>query len=280
MDRVRAHAVAGSFYPSDAEELKALLDECFESSPLGPKGTQSPSPQVMAGMVPHAGYVYSGPCAAHLYARLDPSIQRVILVGVNHRARGHRAALSPWEFWQTPLGTVRVEEQANEFLQARVGFLDKDDSAHAREHSIEVQLPFLQRILGDFSLVPISLSRLSTEECAELAAAVAELYTVGTSGPKTVILASSDLNHYLSSEEIIALDRLALEQVLGLNAAGLLQVVEQENLTMCGVLPTAVMLFAAKTIGARTARLLKHCHSGDVSPMSEVVGYASVALAR
>jgi AmmeMemoRadiSam system protein B len=281
MDRVRAPAVAGSFYPSDAVELKALLDECFVSSPLGPKGTQSPSSQVIAGMVPHAGYVYSGPCAAHLYSCLDHSIQRIILLGVNHWGRGHRAALSPWDFWQTPFGMARVDEEANEFLQARTAFLKRDDRAHAREHSIEVQVPFLQRVLGDFTFVPISLSRLSPEECAELGTTIAELYGIGQSVQiNTAILASSDLNHYLSPEEIVKLDRLALEQVLALNPSGLLEIVEEENLSMCGVLPTAVMLFAAKTAGAKRARLLKHCHSGDVSPMSEVVGYASVALDR
>ena len=281
MDRIRSPAVAGSFYPSDTGELNQLLDECFVSSPLGPKGIQSFSPVLLGGMVPHAGYIYSGPCAAHFYACLDHSTQRVILLGVTHRARGAKAALSPWDVWRTPFCDVAVDQEANELLQTRARFLKKDDRAHAHEHSIEVQLPFLQRVLGDFTFVPVSLSRLSIEECIELGAAIAELYEIGARGNvRTVILASSDLNHYLSPGEIDKLDRLALEPILALDPARLLEVVEEENLSMCGVLPTAVMLFAAKAIGVQQARLLKHCHSGDVSPMSEVVGYASVALDR
>ncbi|HTN70484.1 MAG TPA: AmmeMemoRadiSam system protein B [Methylomirabilota bacterium] len=279
MDRIRPPAVAGSFYPSDTGELNRLLDECFASSPLGPKGTRSSSPALLGGMVPHAGYIYSGPCAAHLYACLDSSMQLVILLGVTHRSGGAKAALSPWNAWRTPFGDVPVNQQASELLQTRVRFLKKDDLAHTYEHSIEVQMPFLQRVLGNFTFVPISLSRLALEECIELGAAIAELYEVETrANVRTIILASSDLNHYLSPGEIDKLDRLALEPILALDPSGLWEVVEAETLSMCGVLPTAVMLFAANAVGAKQARLLKHCHSGDVSPMSEVVGYASVAV--
>ena len=175
MDRIRPAAVAGSFYPSEADELGRLIDECFESSPLGPQGDKSPSPSLIGGLVPHAGYIYSGPCAAHFYALLDNSIRRVILLGVNHQARGHRAALSPADFWQTPLGPVSIDQELSHLLQDEVNFLRQDEAAHAREHSIEVQLPFLQRVLGDFSLVPISLAHISIEECIELGTAVADL---------------------------------------------------------------------------------------------------------
>jgi len=230
-------------------------------------------------MVPHAGYIYSGPCAAHLYARLEDSVGRVILLGVNHWARGHKAALSPWESWQTPLGEVAVDRGLNDSLAARVSFLKHDDLAHSQEHSIEVQLPFLQRALGDFSFLPISLSHLSISECAELGAVVAEVCDAERrSETRTIILASSDLSHYLSPRETDALDQMALAQVLALNPEGLLNIVEKENISMCGVLPTAVMLFAANLLGVKHANLLKHCHSGDVAPMRKVVGYASVAV--
>jgi hypothetical protein len=271
--------VAGSFYPSDPDELGELIDTCFNRSPLGPRGTQSISARLMAGMVPHAGYVYSGPCAAHFYAALDRSIQRVILLGVNHWARGHRAALSPWDSWQTPVGEVVVDSALNDFLADRVKFLTRDDGAHAQEHSIEVQLPFLPRVLEDFSFVPISLAHLDSAECAELGSAIAAAYKAEVdAGRKTLVLASSDLSHYLSPRETEELDHLALERVIALDPSGLLEVVEEKAITMCGVLPTAVMLYAAKTLGATGARLLKHCHSGDVSPMRKVVGYASVAV--
>lgn len=275
MTSIRPAAVAGSFYPDSAYELNALLDNCFEVSPLGPRGSLTPSADLIAGMVPHAGPIYSGPCAAHLYARLDPAVARIILLGVNHRAHGHPAALSPWKSWRTPLGEVAVDEELNQHLEARVKFLRREANAHAEEHSIEVQLPFLQRTLGEFKLTPISLAHLARDQCAELGAAIA---AYAQQQEKIIILASSDLSHYLSPRRTEALDRLALAQVLGLNPVGLLDVTAEKNITMCGVIPTAVMLYAANGLGAKRATLLKHCHSGDVAPMRNVVGYASVAL--
>ena len=281
MEKIRPPAVAGTFYPSDVGALNVLLDDCFLTSPLGPQGTKLALPSLIGGMVPHAGFIYSGPCAAHFFACLDTSVKRVILLGVNHGGRGHRAALSPWQGWQTPLGNVPVDGELNEAFAARINFLKQDGLAHRQEHSIEVQLPLLQRVLGNFTFLPISLSYLSMEECAELGAAVAQACKSDTSPtPRTIILASSDLNHYLSPAETKARDELALKQVLALNPAGLMDIVENENISMCGVLPTAVMLFAVNRLGVKQARLLKHCHSGDVSPMRKVVGYASVALTQ
>lgn len=279
MERIRPPAVAGSFYPSDPAELAVFLDACFVSSPLGPGGQQSPTLALIAGMVPHAGYLYSGPCAAHLYARLPDTVERLIIVGVNHWARGHRAALSPAEAWQTPLGSVPVDQEINAILERRVHFLKKDELAHAQEHSIEVQLPFLQRVLRPFTFVPISLSDVSAEECSELGSAVAAVCKLESAPQnKTLILASTDLSHYLSPRKTNDLDQIALERVLYRYPAGLLTVVEQENISMCGVRPTAVMLYAANQLGVTDARLLKHCHSGDVTPMRKVVGYASVVF--
>jgi AmmeMemoRadiSam system protein B len=177
------------------------------------------------------------------------------------------------------LGNVPVDQQFNAFLEQRVPFLKKDELAHAQEHSIEVQLPFLQRVLGEFVFVPISLADVSIEECAELGTAIAEVCKEDTaSQPKTVILASSDLSHYLSPKKTDQIDRIALEPVLNRDPAGLLTVVEQQNITMCGARPAAVMLHAANQLGVKRVRLLKHCHSGDAIPMRNVVGYASVVL--
>jgi AmmeMemoRadiSam system protein B len=232
-------------------------------------------------MVPHAGYVYSGPCAAHVYAQLGEGLQRIILIGVNHWSSGHRAALSPWEAWRTPLGNIPIDQEFNDWLEQRVAFLKRDEFAHRREHSIEVQLPFLQRALADFLFVPISLAEVSREECAELGAAIAEACRTATAAPaKSIILASSDLSHYLSPKKTDQLDAIALQPVLERDPAELLATVEQKNITMCGVRPAAVMLYAANQLGVKSARLLKHYHSGDVAPMRSVVGYASVTLER
>jgi MEMO1 family protein len=279
MNSVRPPAVAGSFYPADAEALGALVKECFVSSPLGPRGAITRNSALTAGLVPHAGPIYSGPCAAHLYSQLEPSIRCVILLGVNHRSRGHKAALSPWDRWRTPLGDISIDEDLSGALESRVNFLRRDEAAHAKEHSIEIQLPFLQRVLDEFQFVPISLSYLSADECAELGSAIAEIYKSATAKEvRPVILASSDLSHYLSPRQTDELDRLALDRVLALDPHGLLKVVEENDITMCGVLATAVMLYAANALGAKRARLLKHCHSGDITRMRNVVGYASVAI--
>jgi hypothetical protein len=279
MNRIRPAAVAGSFYPSETEELSRLIEQCFDLSSLGPRGIKSPSPSLVGGLVPHAGYLYSGPCASHLYARFDPSIARVILLGVNHQGSGYRAALSPAEFWQTPLGPVRIDQDLSHLLEDQIRFLKRDEAAHNHEHSIEVQLPFLQRVLGDFSLVPISLAHLSIEECAELGAAVADVCRNSNNlGTRTVMMASSDLSHYLSPKKTARLDGLALEKVLALNPCALIETAQRENITMCGLLPTAVLLFAANALGVKRACLLKYCDSGDVTPMRKVVGYASVAF--
>jgi AmmeMemoRadiSam system protein B len=246
---------------------------------MGPGQTHARAGNLTAGMVPHAAYVYSGPCAAHWYAQLDPSIRRIILLGVNHSGRGQRAALSPWLHWQTPSGLVPIDSALNDLLAKQIHFLSEDESAHAQEHSIEVQLPFLQRVLKDFSLVPISLARLDLAECAGLGASIAAvLQSESTVAGKTCVLASSDLSHYLSPQATDELDRAALEPLIALDPAGLFGVVREKGITMCGVLPTVVMLYAVKALGATRARLLKHYHSGDISPMRKVVGYASVGV--
>jgi AmmeMemoRadiSam system protein B len=279
MAEVRRPAVAGSFYPAESGELKQALEDCFVTSPLGPKGVKSPSGSLLGGMVPHAGYIYSGPCAAHFYSRLERDTACVVLLGVNHRGWGSKAALTPADTWETPLGKVKLNRELNQLLKAQVDFLSEDEQPHLQEHSIEVQLPFLQSVLKEFTFLPISLSHLSEAECAQLGQAVARAYeTASAAGKKTILIASSDLSHYLSPDETERLDKMALDQVVALNPSGLLKTVEDEDISMCGVIPTAVFLFAAQALGVKKARLLKHCHSGDAEPMTEVVGYASVAV--
>jgi AmmeMemoRadiSam system protein B len=278
-ESIRRAAVAGSFYPADAEALKNLIENCFQSHPLGPLGAGSFSSSLFGGVVPHAGLVYSGACAAHFYSVLPRDVESVILLGVNHRGSGFDAALSAADFWETPLGKVGIERELNRTLAALAGFIAEDETANRSEHSIEVQLPFLQTVLKIFSFVPVSLAHISDPECARLGHAIAQLYQEQTArGRRTVVIASSDLSHYLSPEETERLDGLALEQVLALDPAALLETVRRERISMCGAIPTAVLLEAARTLGAKRARLLKHCHSGDVAPMPEVVGYASVAV--
>lgn len=279
MEQVREPAVAGSFYPGGAAQLTEQLKRCFQTHPLGPQGARSPLSSLLGGMVPHAGYIYSGPCAAHFYSLLEGDVHRVVLLGVNHRAEGARAALSPDTHWETPLGKVPVDQRLAGFLKHELDFLREDRTPHRYEHSIEVQLPFLQHVLGEFSFLPISLSHLTMEECRKMGSALASICRAENSrGAKTILIASSDLNHYLSPGETDRLDAMALAPLVGLDAAGLFETVAREGISMCGVIPATVMLVAVREWGAQSATLLKHFHSGDVAPMSEVVGYASVAI--
>jgi AmmeMemoRadiSam system protein B len=279
MAHSRRPTVAGSFYPASPDPLRQLLQECFVASPVGPRGGTETTLNLLGGMVPHAGYVYSGGCAAHFYTLVQKDTGCVIILGVNHRGAGARAALSDAQVWETPLGDIEVERTIQERLLQRVDFLRADERAHLQEHSIEVQLPFLQTVLSRFTFVPICLRRLTAIECERLGHAVAEIYETQLAlGRKTLLVASSDLSHYLSPAETERLDAIALEQVLALDPVSLLERVEENDISMCGVIPTAVLLFAAKALGASEARLLKHCHSGDAVPMREVVGYASVAI--
>jgi AmmeMemoRadiSam system protein B len=279
VESIRRAAVAGSFYPAETQALQNLIEGCFQAHPLGPLGAGSYSSSLFGGMVPHAGLVYSGACAAHFYSLLPPDLESVIVLGVNHRGSGSAAALSPADFWATPLGVVPVEREPTRMLSALAGFVIEDETAHRIEHSIEVQLPFLQTVLKTFSLVPVSLAHISDHECTRLGQAVAQLYEKQIAlGKRTLVIASSDLSHYLSPEETEKLDRLVLGPVLALDPDALLDTVRREQISMCGVIPAAVFLEAGKALGAKRTRLLKHCHSGDVSPMKEVVGYASVAV--
>jgi len=277
MTSIRPAAVAGSFYPSAASELRTLLEDCFQTSPLGPHGATEKNRSIIAGLVPHAGAIYSGPCAAHLFSRLDTSHQRIIILGVNHRGHGHRAALSPWPRWQTPLGEIAVNQHLNEIIRERVNFLADEPNAHSQEHSIEIELPFLQYMLPDFDFVPISLSRLSFDECAELGGAIAAACQA-EANTRTLVLASSDLSHYLSPARTAELDRLALQPILALDPEGLLRVIAEENISMCGVIPPAIMLFEVNAMGAQRASLCSHSRSGDIIPMRRVVGSAAVAI--
>ena len=279
MIQIRAPAVAGTFYPNDQRALRELLHDCFYTSTLGPRGSLPVDRRILGGIVPHAGPVYSGPCAAHFFAALSTDIEQVIVLGVNHRGRGHAAALGSWDAWRTPLGEVPVNQDAGKQLASTVDFLRRDNHAHEFEHSIEIELLFLQQVLEHFCIVPISLAQLSTEQCLSLGRAIGA-FIANNATARTIVIASSDLSHYLSPAETAQLDRAALAAVLELNGERLLQVVNRQNISMCGALPAATLLHAAAFLHAPSARLLQHYHSGDVKPMDEVVGYASVAIDR
>jgi hypothetical protein len=264
---VREPAVAGRFYPSDLGRLRAEVENCLgEVRDTGP---------ALALVAPHAGYMYSGRVAGIAFGSAGiPG--RVIVVGPNHTGLG--SVRSVWQrgVWRSPLGDVPVDEELAVALSERAG-LDADEAAHTREHSLEVEVPFLQVRRPDVGIVPVCLGPLSAKECLELGEAIADVVRAA-SGP-VLLVASTDMSHYVSAGEAKRLDRLALDRLEALDADGLYSVVRTNRISMCGVVPTTVVLAAARALGALRAEVLAYANSGDVSgDYARVVGYAAARV--
>lgn len=264
----RQPVVAGQFYPGSFQQLKSLL------ATLIPENCAR---QRVSGIIsPHAGYVYSGAIAGQLYAQIDIP-PTVLIIGPNHTGAGAPAALYPDGEWLTPLGTVAVNSRLNNLLHQYVPQIQSDCAAHQKEHSLEVQLPFIQYLRTDVTISAICLGlgdyAILSDIGRGIAAAIREY------GEEVLIVASSDMTHYESADSARHKDGLALEKVLAFDAKGLLEVCRSHNITMCGVAPSAVMLTAARELGAATAEVVAYGNSGDVSgDNQQVVGYAAVIV--
>ncbi|NOZ76915.1 MAG: MEMO1 family protein [Euryarchaeota archaeon] len=274
---MRYPAVAGMFYPASKEELISQIEACF-THPLGPGGLPEKGDgerDVLAAVVPHAGYVYSGYEAAHVYALLagQRKPRTVVILGFNHRRMGSFIAVST-EDWVTPLGTVEVDREVAEALWRNCDLIDHDEEAHVGEHSIEVQLPFLQYIYGDFRFVPLNISLQDLDTAREIAGCLSKLDDV-------LILASSDFTHYESQESAKAKDGMALERILDMDAKGFVETVYRHDLSICGFGPIATAIETAREMGATRAELLKYGTSGDVTgDLRQVVAYAGIVFRK
>ncbi|MGI0054075.1 MAG: AmmeMemoRadiSam system protein B [Thermoplasmata archaeon] len=269
----RPMAVAGSFYPEDAGDLTRQLEACFVD-PRGPgelpDRRRSPGRRIRAAVVPHAGLLYSGAIAAHAFRAIaaERPPRSVLLLGVDHGGRGPAAALSSVA-WSTPLGPVPTDPDLVDRLDRPP--IERDESAHAREHSIEVELPFLQYVLPQPRAVALTVRFGPYPELEEVAAVVRAAVT----GGDVLLIASTDLSHYVPEPQARELDRLAIEAILARDPRGLYETVARRQISMCGVAPTTVLL-AALAGEPLTARLLRWGHSGEARPMEEVVGYAAL----
>ncbi len=278
---IRPPAVAGTFYPSDPEELIKLIEWSF-THPIGPgelpKVSEVRERRSVGFMVPHAGYIYSGPVAAWSYYKLaqEGPPELVIILGPNHTGIGSPIAAMPPSIWETPLGHVHVDPEATEEIVKESGVIDVDPNAHMYEHSLEVQVPFLQYLFGDrFRIVAIAMG-LQTPEAAK---AVADgIYrAMEKLGKDYVVLASSDLNHYEPHEITVKKDMIALEKITQLDTEGLYKALMEYDISMCGPGPVMTVMELTKKYDGDKGILLKHATSGDTSgDYSQVVGYASV----
>jgi AmmeMemoRadiSam system protein B len=263
----RQPAVAGQFYSGNSNKLRSDLAGMIP----GTRGTK----KVTGIIAPHAGYIYSGAIAGAVYASIEiPST--VLILGPNHHGAGAGAALYPEGDWLTPLGTITINSRLNALLQ-NVPYIRPDTLAHEFEHSLEVQVPFIQYLQPESSICAICLAHgdfAAVRQIGEGIAAAIRAY-----GKDVLIVASSDMTHYESAESARCKDDQALERVMGFDPQGLLQVCRSQNITMCGVVPAAVMLVAARELGATQAELVAYGTSGDVTGDNrQVVAYAAVAV--
>ncbi len=289
---IRKPAVAGQFYAGSKDGLINQIESCF----LGERGPGSlPKMGIREDglkgvVVPHAGYVYSGEIATHSYLTVADNgfADTFIILGPNHTGIGSGISMYPGGVWETPLGKIPVDEGVVKKLEG--GIIDIDKTAHIYEHSIEVQLPFLQYISDgkNFSFVPICMAMQDYETSREVGESIAGV--IKSENKKIVIIASSDFSHVgfnystspPSGERVdkyaMRQDKIAIDKILKLDARGLVESVYQRNITMCGYGCVASMLVAAKKLGAKKAKLLKYGNSFEVSPGSSCVGYGSIAV--
>jgi len=276
---VRRPAVAGSFYPEDPQDLRAAIRGSYVH-PLGP-GSLPPSDEerrgVMACVCPHAGYVYSGPVAAHSYLWLS-SLRRpelVVIVGPNHYGVGSGISTFREGEWATPLGNLPVDSQAARKIVELTGLVDYDPESHRREHSIEVQLPFLQEVYGEFKILPISLAFQDMETARELGRGLSTLLK----GRDAILIASSDLTHYEPAPTAREKDMALLETVQGLDIESFYGVLEERRVTACGYGAIAAVMEASRLLGLKRGELHKYASSGDTTGDNDaVVGYPSVSF--
>ena len=269
---LRHPAVAGRFYPSDPDDLRAEVHGYLS---LASSTNQTPV-RALGCIAPHAGYVYSGHVAGAVFARVEVP-RRCIVLCPNHTGMGRALAILSEGAWQTPLGDVPIDGELAGALKRRFPDLQEDSAAHRAEHSAEVELPFLLLRQPALRFVPIALGTGQFEILEQLGKALADV--IAAQNDSILIVASSDMNHYEADTVTRVKDHRAIERILTLDARGLFDVVTQQSISMCGFGPAVAMLTAARQLGAKSAELVKYATSGDVSGDRErVVGYAGVVV--
>jgi AmmeMemoRadiSam system protein B len=265
---LRLPAVAGQFYPSDPRELTRLIRKFSAENPASPKK------RVRACLVPHAGYIYSGGVAGAVFARVILPRQ-VVVLGVRHSPMGEDLAILSEGAWRTPLGDAPLDEALAKRVRAACPALREDGVAHSREHSLEVEIPFLQILDPGFSFVPIAVGTLRFEDLRELGLGFARV--LEESHEEILVVTSSDMNHYEPDDVTRIKDAKAMDRMKAVDARGLFDVCRKEKISMCGLGPAVVMLTAMKELGVERGELVSYATSGDVNgDRDAVVGYAGM----
>jgi len=265
---LRMPAVAGRFYPSHPAELTALIKKITNAEKIETRN------RAKACLVPHAGYVYSGHVAGAVYARLVLP-RKIVILGVRHFPRGERAAILSNGAWRTPLGDAVIDEALAVALRAACPQLREDAVAHSAEHSLEVQVPFLQVLRPEFTFVPLALGTVEFDELVAIGEGIGRV--LSRVNEDVLLLTTSDLNHYENDATTRVKDRKAVERLLALDARGLYDTCRNESISMCGLGPAVTMLTVLHGLGATSGELVRYATSGDVSgDLDSVVGYAGM----
>jgi len=267
---IRNPVVSGQFYPESPDQLRAMIEGFVDE--------KAAKADVIGLVSPHAGYIYSGPVAGAVISRIEFK-DTFVIIGPNHTGMGKPLSIMTQGIWKTPLGEIEIDSELGKHILATSSHLQEDSAAHQFEHSIEVQIPFLQYFKRDIRLVPIMLAYSSLaiykEIGKELAKAIKDL------NREVVIIASSDMTHYESQASAQRKDTQAIEAILDLNEDELFRRVDVLNISMCGYAPTVSLISAAKELGATGAELVRYQTSGDTTgDYSAVVGYAGIIITR
>ena len=282
MPTIRRPHFASQFYEGDAEALRAQISSCFLHQ-LGPKKLPQVNfdghPRNVVGLIcPHAGYMYSGPVAASAFYELavDGKPDTVVILGPNHTGYGSALSLMREGVWRTSLGDVEIDSQLADKILHETSLIDADELAHRYEHSIEVQLPFLQFLYGKkFKIVPICFQLQDYDSAIEVGMALTE----ALAATNTVVIASSDMTHYEPAKAASTKDHAALKAVTDMDAKRFYETVETQNITACGFMPITSLITYANGVGAKEAKILSYHNSGDITgDHSNVVGYAAVSF--
>ena len=273
---VRQPAVAGRFYPGNAQLLRAEVETFTTARATAGQEAAEPKIAAIGCIVPHAGYIYSGAVAGAVYRRLKLP-RRCVILCPNHTGKGEPLAIMSEGAWHTPLGDVTIDAELAECLKAALPLLSEDQEAHRYEHALEVQLPFLQVLKPGIQFVPITVGTSNFEVLSALGKVIGA--ALANLSEPALVIASSDMNHYESDSVTRVKDRSAIEQILALDPRGLYDTVREGDISMCGYGPATIMLTAAKHLGASKADLIRYATSGDVSGDRDmVVGYAGIAV--
>ena len=265
---IREAVVAGQFYPGNVTGLTKMIEKLIDKD--------AEKKNVIGMMVPHAGYPYSGPVAGATISRVKFG-DTFIIMGPNHTGMGEQFSIMTAGTWQTPLGNVEIDSDLAKQILNGSEYLKEDSLAHQFEHSIEVQLPFLQYFSSDVKIVPIMLGYGSLKICSEIGSAIARV--INSSEKDVIIIASGDMTHYESQATAQRKDKLAIESILNLDEKQLLERIDEENITMCGGVTASCLIVAAKILGAQNAELVKYQTSGDTTgDYASVVGYAGIIV--